>query len=94
MIYSLLFDQYDQLLAAAPAAMQTAAGDSFWTEIYVRDLDVNPDCQTGFIEIDDAELIELLDSLETSEENLDLCRARITALNESVIGAAEQPKAA
>ncbi|MGI9517952.1 MAG: hypothetical protein ACR2NP_12945 [Pirellulaceae bacterium] len=80
MLYALLFDGQDRLIAAAPAALQHATGDSYWRDSYAGRIQFTEDCQTAYVEIDDPLLRDMLDSLPTDDRHLQACGARIEAL--------------
>ena len=88
MLYALLFDGQDRLMAAAPAVLQHATGDAFWQESYARKLILDADCQTAHVEIDDPKLREMLDSLQTDDQFLQACEARV----EAIIHSGDGPK--
>ena len=80
MLYALLYDGQDRLLAAAPAVLQHATGDAFWRDSYTRRLPLDADCQTAHVEIEDPQLREMLDTLQTDDQFLQVCETRVEAI--------------
>ncbi len=93
MLFALLFNEQDQLLAATPAVFQYAMGDSYWRDIYAADVGWNADFQTAYVEVIDDPLIDMLNSLETDDQHLAECRCRINRLI-GLSGDSRQPRAA
>lgn len=82
MYLSLLFDQHEQLIAAAPGCDQQPLGNEYWRAIYPQPL---PDelGETAILDIQSQELTELLLGLAYAPETLALCRARLAAYEQS-----------
>ncbi len=82
MYLSLLFDQQDQLIAAAPGCDQQPLGDEYWRAIYPQPLPTLIG-ETAVIDIKSPELAELLLGLAYAPESLAACRARLAAYENS-----------
>ncbi len=80
MLFALLFDNKDRLVAAAPAVDQQPFGNAFWRDAYPQPLRVSDDWQTAYLEINEPSLIDDLSSLATDDTRLDACRSSIEAL--------------
>lgn len=80
MLFALLFNGSDELIAAAPAVFQYSVGDNYWREFYSGDVNIDADCQTAYAETDDDQLIDKLNSLEHDDQHLAECRSRIDEL--------------
>jgi len=81
MLFAILFDANDQLIAAAPAVFQYAVGNEYWRENYAGEVVVDGDFQTAYIEVIDDDTIDMLNSLELGDEHLQTCRQRVASLN-------------
>ena len=77
MLFALLYNGQDELIAAAPAVFQYAVGDVYWRDSYASHLDWDVDCQTAYVEISHDDLIDKLNSLETEDTHLLECRKRV-----------------
>ena len=62
MLFTLLFDANQQLVAAAPTCDQSLLGDRYWTMIYPQKIDPS-ELETAIIHVQDRELIDLLQLL-------------------------------
>ena len=82
MYLSLLFDQQDQLIAAAPGCDQQPLGNEYWRLIYPQPLPAELG-ETAVLDIQSKELTELLLGLAYSPESLTTCRARLAAYERS-----------
>lgn len=80
MLFALLFDEKDQLVAAAPAPAQHPMGDAFWRDIYPQMIPINHQYQTAQVEVKDAELTARLLSLATDDQHLEYCRSGVESL--------------
>ncbi len=80
MLFAILFDGQDEMLAAAPAVHHHALGDQYWREAYSADVDYNGDCQTAYVEISDDGLIDRLSKLILDDRHLEDCRRQVNAL--------------
>lgn len=96
MWFALLFNEQDELLAAAPAAPVHAMGREYWRDIYASEVAFSNQCQTAYLNIESNELIQKLESLESSDEHLAECRARIDELTSAFrnVSTTRQTKAA
>lgn len=75
---ALLFDEGDQLVAAAPGSDQQPLGDRYWHEIYPQVLSGRLG-ETALIDIKQRELAELLLTLAKDSSLLPTCRQRFEA---------------
>ncbi len=75
MFMALLFDEQDQLIAAAPACDQLALGDRYWSEVYPQEVS-GVYGQTAVLDIQSTELVQLLQDLSKDSSLLGLCRKR------------------
>lgn len=82
MYLSLLFDQKDQLIAAAPGCDQQPLGNEYWRAIYPQSLPLDIG-ETAVLDIQSNELTELLLGLAYAPETLATCRARLAAYEQS-----------
>ncbi len=82
MYLSLLFNQQDQLIAAAPGCDQQPLGDEYWRAIYPQPLPIELG-ETAVLDIQSNELSELLLGLAYAPETLAVCRARFAAYEQS-----------
>ena len=82
MYLALLFDEGDQLLAAAPACDQQPLGNRYWREVYPQSIS-GAWGETAIIDIGDRSLSELLLSLAVDSSVLPECRARFAAYEKS-----------
>lgn len=80
MWFALIFNQHDELLAAASAADVYEMGRDYWREVYASDVAISSDCQTAYVHIKSSDLIAKLESLEQSDEHLEECRQRVNQL--------------
>ena len=80
MLFALLFDGQDELIAAAPAVFQYSLGNAYWRDAYSDQIEPDEDCQTAYVEVRDGDLIDKLNSLETDDTHLKDCRQRIAQL--------------
>lgn len=78
MYLSLLFDQQDQLIAAAPGCDQQPIGVQYWRSIYPQPLPAVLG-ETAVLDIQSKELTELLLGLAYAPETLETCRAHLAA---------------
>lgn len=78
MFLSLLFDQQDQLIAAAPGCDQQPLGNEYWRTFYPQALPAELG-ETAILDIQSNELTELLLGLAYTPESLATCRARLAA---------------
>ncbi|MCC6508023.1 MAG: hypothetical protein IT423_02880 [Pirellulaceae bacterium] len=78
MYLALLFDEQDQLLAAAPGCDQQPLGPSYWREIYPQPLPSRIG-ETAVIDVTAVDLAELLLGLAYNPESLAQCRIRLAA---------------
>jgi hypothetical protein len=78
MVLALLFDEGDQLVAAAPGCDQQPLGDRYWHEIYPQSLSGRLG-ETALIDIKQRELAELLLTLAKDPGLLPACRQRFEA---------------
>lgn len=80
MLFALLFDGQNELIAAAPAVFQYAVGNAYWQDSYLGELQIDADAQTAYVEIQAPDLVEKLNSLELDDQYLAECRQRIQQL--------------
>lgn len=78
MLFAILFDQDDQLVAAAPAVDVHHYGSRYWRDVYPRPLP--PVLQGGTVQVREPELIEMLNSLAIADTYLPECRLAIERL--------------
>ena len=82
MYLSLLFDQQDQLIAAAPGCDQQPLGDKYWHAIYPQPLPTELG-ETAVIDIQSKELVDMLLGLAYEPATLAACRARLAAYEQT-----------
>ena len=70
MLFALLYDHHDQVLAAAPACDQLAMGDEFWLECHGVDVSQADIFATAYREIRDPSLQQRLLELGVNESIL------------------------
>ena len=92
-IFCLLFDHEDQLIAAAPAVDVQHYGKRYWTDVYGMVTVPTRDWQVATLAINDLELVVLLQSLSVSDEHLAHCRIAIDRLLDETQGPAAIPAA-
>ncbi len=80
MLYAILFDSDDRMVAAAPACDQLPYGDRFWTEFYPTRLSFHTGRHTGYVEIDRDDLLQRLGELAHDPTQLAYCAAEIEQL--------------
>ena len=94
MLFALLFNGQDELIAAAPAVFQYAVGDVYWRDTYASSLDWDTGCQTAYVEVSDDDLIDKLNSLETEDTHLLECRRRVDEMTGPAPGPKSKTRAA
>jgi hypothetical protein len=76
---ALLFDDHDELVAAAPAADVAEIGPSYWRDVWARPLPWSSGYSQSELRIDDPELAEALLSLQFDDRDLNGCRQALAA---------------
>ncbi len=82
MLFALLLDGDDQLIAAAPAVDVDVTGASYWREIWPRPLAITSKSSVAVRDISDPGLVAALHSLALDDDRLEACRASVEELFE------------
>ncbi len=80
MLFALLFDEQDRMVAAAPAAEQQPMGQRYWRDVHPQGIAAEKDWQTAVVDVIDQRLIEKLNSLALDDAELAECRLAIDVL--------------
>lgn len=80
MLFTLLFDHRDQLIAAAPAVDVHQFGADYWRDVYLQPLTPGLRPRVATIEILDQQLANKLNSLALGDQHLAECQAEIDRL--------------
>ena len=94
MLYAILYNGNDEMIAAAPACFQQPEGNRYWADIYPQTIELRDDCQTAYISIDDPQLISDLETLQTSDDLLSHCQRQVEKLTLPSHKQSLHPKAA
>lgn len=87
MLFALLYDPQDEIIAAAPACDQLALGDEYWFDCQGVEIDIQH-CQTAYVKIADLALQDQLLAISADDE---LDRTGLTYRTESSIFPAFTP---
>lgn len=82
MYLSLLFDQSDRLVAAAPACDQQPLGNGYWRNVHPQPLDLK-NLQIAVVDVKNEDLVQMLLSLADDSAILEKCRVAFDAYEDS-----------
>ena len=72
MLYTLLFDHEENLVAAAKTCDQWVMGDRYWSEAYPVEVDFE-NCESATLEIENPLLQYMLDEFPTHPDRQEVC---------------------
>ena len=73
MLFAILFDDSENVVAVAPACDQQPYANRYWTEIYPIPLSVHAGYQTAYFEVNDISLVDRLQHLPLDPTLLPTC---------------------
>lgn len=77
MLFAVLFDAEEKIIAVAPACEEQPYGRRYWSEIYPVKLSLHSGNHTGYIEVTSQNLIERIERIPFDDSQLELCAAEL-----------------
>ena len=92
MLFAILYDENERLVAAALACEQRSFGNDYWTEIYPAELKLNPQWQTAYVDVADPSLRGYLMELRHDERLLSFCHDELECLIDNPARVTKDPR--